>query len=191
VLRLAVVVFVGVLGILALLTLMPGQEQVVPDSSIRLESVELNLYPQADREARWRFEAKSVDYQPQSRETVLHDLSDGQRLVGEELDFTLCADEVVIDSRDNLRSQQIFVHLVAENWDMDMRGDGGRPVLIDQESGRFDIPELNYTGEGLGENYARNVRMSFDLTEFEAEDPRNEFIDGDADYLRENLCPRP
>lgn len=189
-LRLATIILVVVLGGLALVSLLPEREQAQLDSNIRLSGVILNLYPQADG-ARWRFEANAVDYLPNTRESVLYDIEDGQRLVEGEVDFTLCADEAVIDNRDNLRSSQIFVHLVDEKMDMDMRGDGSRQVLIDQSTGSFEIPSLNYTGEGLGENSADNVRMSFDLAEFSAENPKNQFIDGDSAYLRENLCPKP
>lgn len=190
-LRLALVVFAVVLGVLGVLLLLPGRTQQVPDSSIRLENVSLNLYPEVDRAARWRFEADAVDYLPGSREAVLHRVALGERLVGGEPDFTLCADEATIDSRDNLRSQRIFVHFLAENIDMDMQGDGLRPVFIDQGSGRFEIPRFSYTGEGLGVNTGEDAFATFDFEDFQASNPRYQFVDGDRAYQRENPCQEP
>ncbi|MDQ3460429.1 MAG: hypothetical protein M3498_14195 [Deinococcota bacterium] len=190
-LRLALVVLVAVLGVLAVVALLPGRPQLVPDSSVRLERVNLNLYPEADPGARWRFAALALDYSPNSRESVLHEVTEGLRLVDGESDFTLCADEAVIDSRDNLRSQRIFVHFLGENIDMEMQGDGVRPVLINQDAGRFEIPRLNYSGEGLGENSGDDAYADFDLADFQVSNPRNQYIDGESLYTRENPCPEP
>jgi hypothetical protein len=167
-LKLALAALLTLLVVLGGLALLPERERAVPDEHIVLFDVHLSLYPQADRAAVWTFTADTVSYRPSSRETTLHRISDGQRLVGGVVDFILRSDEVVIDAQDNLRGERILVHLVEANWDLDMQARGGRPVVIDQRAGTFSVPVLTYTGDGLGANRAENVRMNFDLTDFQA-----------------------
>ena len=168
-LRLSLVALGAVVVFLVVLALLPRQERVVPGEDIVLDDARVTLYPQADPEAVWHFRSQRVDYNPTSRESVLYNLEDSERVVGGETDFTLESDEVVIDAQDNLRGEQIFVHLVEAEWDLDMQGSGGQGVFIDQARGKFEIPILDYTGKGLGScNHAERVRMNFDLSDYEA-----------------------
>lgn len=156
---------------LAIIALLPQDVREVPDEQVTLEAPRLTLYPQADPEAVWTFGARRASYDPSSRETTLFEIEEGQRMVGEVLDFTLQSDLITIDNQDNLRGEQIFVHLIEDNSDLDMQAKEDRLVLINQRDGTFEVPRLEYTGEGLGSNLLENVRASFDLEQFEAGGP--------------------
>ena len=168
-LRLSLIALGAVVIALLVLALLPRRERVVPGEDIVLDDAQVTLYPQADPEAVWHFRSQRVDYNPTSRESVLYDLADSERVVDGETDFTLQSDEVTIDAQDNLRGEQILVHLLESNWDLDMQAKDGNTVLIDQQQGKFVVPVLDYTGTGLGENHAENASMNFDLSDFRAD----------------------
>ena len=180
-LKFALIALASVVVGLIVLSVLPQSERSIPDEAIVLQAAELRLYPEADPEAVWFFAVERADFLPGSRETLLHNIHQGNRSVGDTLDFTLRADHAVIDRQDNLRGERIFVHLLEANWDLDMQGRPGRQVLIDQRQGRFEVPLLYYTGAGIGESRDENVRMNFDLTNFEAGGPDtvgfNRFLD--------------
>lgn len=167
-LRVALLAMSLLLAGLISLTLLPRVEQTVPAATITLLSPSLTLYPQADADAVWYFDAERAQYDPNARETVLENIAEGQRVAGGEVDFTLTAEHVTIDRRDNLRSDAMYVHLLDSNWFLDMVAQDDRYVLIDQARGKFEVPLLTYTGDGIGESRDENVRMNFDLTDFEA-----------------------
>ena len=48
---------------------------------------------------------------------------------------------------------------------------GGRQVLIDQRSGRFEVPRAIVSGPDLGESVFEDMRISFDFTDFESGGP--------------------
>ncbi|CAN5763743.1 hypothetical protein BH24DEI2_BH24DEI2_02990 [soil metagenome] len=156
-----------VVGGLVALALLPKSQRAVPDSTIALSDASVTLFPQADPEAVWHFASPEVDYNPDARETVLHDVEDAERTVGSATDFTLQAQEVTIDSDDNLRGEQIFVHLIEEAWDLDMQARDNRLVLINQQQGLFEVPHLSWVGDG-GEGINENMNISFDLTTFDS-----------------------
>ncbi len=170
-LRLALLALITVVIVLIGLSLLPQETREIPGSDIQLANTALTLYPEADPNAVWFFEAASADYQPNARTTTLFNVDEGRRVVGGETDFTLNADELVIDNRDNLRGDEIFVYLIEANWNLHMQADDGRQVLIDQSQGKFEVPLLTYSGDGIGESRDENVRMNFDLTDFEAGGP--------------------
>jgi hypothetical protein len=167
VLRLALIVLAALIALLIALALLPGRERAIPDMAIRLEDATLTLYPRADPEAVWRFDAPEVAYWPESRETTLYRISDGARLVNGETDFTLASEEVTIDRDDNLRGDAITAHLVEEESDLFMTGKFERQVFINQQAGQFEIPHLELKDD-FGEGIYENMRISFDLTEFRA-----------------------
>ncbi len=184
-LRLATIVFTAVVIALLAVSLLPARTRTIPERLIQLGEVNLTLYPQADPEAVWSFSAKKVDYLPQSRETTLYDIADSQRVIKGEVDFTLESELLTIDSQENLRGEQMSVHLIEANWDLDMQARDERQVLIDQRRGKFEVPLLLYSGDGIQESRDENVRMNFDLTDFEAGGPSsigyNRFIDTPAE----------
>lgn len=173
-LGLCVVLLVG-------LSLLPRRAERTPGGTIRLTGAAVTLYPQADPEAVWRFDAERVAYEPSTQETVLREIGDAARTVGGKTDFTLASERLTIDAQENLRGEQIFAHLIEANWDLDMQAQDGREVLIDQALGRFEVPLLDYSGDGIGESRDQNVSMTFDLQDFSAGGPDtvgyNRFID--------------
>ena len=164
-LRLAFITLGVIVVALVAVALLPEGERTIPDSTIELADASVTLYPQADPEAVWRFAAPEVDYEPDTRQTTLLGIEDGRRTVNDETDFTLAADEVTIDSDDNLSGEKMLAHLVEEGWDLDMEARDNRLVLINQSEGIFEVPHLNWTGDG-GSGINENMRISFDLTEF-------------------------
>ena len=179
----AAVLFATVIGLLVV-SLLPQRERALPGELIELEEANVTLYPEADPTAVWYFDADTVEYDPTLGETVLYTIDNARRTVEGETDFTLRSDELIIDTEDNLRGERMLVHLVEANWDLDMQGGDAGRVLIDQAAGKFEVPILDYTGDGLGQNHAENVRMNFDLTDYEADcegaSCQNEFQDDEA-----------
>ncbi len=166
---------------LVVLSLFPQGAQVTPSGTIALSGAAVTLYPQADPDAVWNFAAERVDYEPDVQETVLYNIDDAERNVQGKTDFTLAAQRLVIDAQENLRGERIRAHLLEANWDLDMQSVDDRQVLIDQEQGRFEVPLLDYSGDGIGESRDQNVSMTFNLKDFSAGGPDtvgyNRFID--------------
>jgi hypothetical protein len=165
VLRLAFIIFAAFVVVLLGLSLLPERAREIPDSAIRLQSTTLTLYPQSDPEAVWRFASPDVLYQPESRETTLRNLNNGERIKNGELDFTVSAEALTIGADDNIRSNALEVHLIEADWFMTMEARAERQVLIDQGGATFEIPRVAIRGEGIDGVY-ENMFISFDLTNF-------------------------
>lgn len=192
-LRFAIVTFLAVVAILFGLSLLPDTRMPVPSSSIKLANTRLTLYPQEDPEAVWLFSSADVAYNPDTRETTLNDIEDGQRTVDGKTDFTLQSEQVIISSDDNLRGEDITACLLDADMRLDMKSWRGEPVTINQREGKFYVPDLYYTGEDLLDNYAKRVSMRFDMSEFSVdctdEACQNQFIDnGDASKSDYQSC---
>lgn len=157
-LALTVVLLVG-------LSLLPQPTRAVPGGTIELSGASVTLYPQADPKAIWHFGAERVDYEPELGETILHDIADAERTVGGETDFTLTSRRITIDAQENLRGDAIEVYIPDARWTLDMRANGGSPVLIDQQQGRFDAPLLDISGPDI-DSRSENAGMDFDLKNF-------------------------
>jgi len=172
--RLALIALGVTVATLVVLALLPQPERTVPGGTIELTNARVTLYPQADPEAIWHFNADEVDYEPDSGETTLYAIDDAERTVGGETDFTLRSERLTIDAQENLRGDQVEVYLPDADWTLDMRSGGEKPVIIDQAQGKFETPFLDITGADYNSN-AQNVRMNFDLTDFESggENTRN------------------
>lgn len=179
--RIALFALALTVAVLVVLSVLPRRSQVTPGGTIELSGAAVTLYPQADPQAVWHFEAERVTYEPDVQETTLREIGDAARSVNGKTDFTLASQEITIDAQENLRGRRISAHLLEANWDLDMQGADGRQVLIDQALGRFEVPLLDYSGDGLGESRDPNVSMTFDLTDFSAGGPDtlgyNRFID--------------
>ena len=167
-LRLTLIGFSLIVLLLLALSITPKKNRVIPQSIVELNSARLTLYPRADPEATWNFQAGQILYEPESRESTLINLEDGERIVADEVDFTLQSERMTIDGNDDLYGKQVSVHINDANWDLNMQAYKGRDVLIDQNRGKFEVPLLFYSGSGLEESRDENVRMNFNLTNFEA-----------------------
>lgn len=184
-LRPALWLFAGVIVLLIALALQPGGQQELPAEGVLLQSATVVMYPRADQDAIWHFASPEVEYSPDSSTSVLSGLSDGRRTVGGETDFTLDADELLIDSNENLRGEQLFVNLLASGECLTMLADGSDQVVIEQSSGLFRVPLLHISGPAWGsDNQWQQVEASFDLEEFSAGGPGtftvNEFLAGEG-----------
>lgn len=162
-LRFAILAFSIFIVGLTVLSLLPEKEELTPDTTIELQKTRLTLYPQADAEAIWEFEVGNVNYRPESREAELNAVDNGSRTVNDEIDFTLKSDQLVIDSADNIRGEELLIHLVEADWDLEMLAKDGRQVLIDQNQGRFEAPTLHLFDDN-DKSVSSNVTMNFDLT---------------------------
>ncbi len=186
--------FAAIIALLTVLALQPGEQIEPPPAEVLLNEVTVALYPRADAEAVWRFASPQVDYSPDSSTSLLRSLSDGRRMVDGETDFTLAADELLIDSSENLRSERLTVNLLQSGECLTMLADGSDQVVIDQGSGLFRVPQLHIAGPAWGsDNSWQRVEASFDLEEFSAGGPGtltvNEFLAGSGqDDPRRTAC---
>jgi hypothetical protein len=169
VLRYAFIALAFVLVLLVILSLLPQNRAVIPDSTIDLQNAKVVLYPQQDQDAVWRFSSPTVEYNPDSRDTTLFNVQDGERVENGKTDFTLESPEVTISNDDNLRGDKIIVKLLEEETTLDMQSKGDRQVLINQSTGQFEIPKVNLSGDIRGEY--ENMFISFDLQQFNAGGP--------------------
>lgn len=170
-LRLAGAAFALVLITLLALALRPGGEPELPDPHIRLHDAQATLHPRSDSEARWTFASPEATFDPDSGDTVLTRVQDGARRVGDEVDFTLRSERLVIDRNDDIRARDMFVHLVEDELDVTMDGTEERQVLVDQSAGRFEVPHIEIRGDDFGTSTYENMRVDFDFTDFEAGGP--------------------
>ena len=172
-LRLAFTILAVVIAGLFLVSLLPDAQRIIPDSSIKLEAASVTLYPQEDPEAIWYFASPEVSYNPDTRETTLHTLEDGERSVAGETDFTLESERVTITSDDNLRGEQMLATILydkddpEDDWKLAMAARNGRQILINQRSGKFEIPHVDITGDGATIT-EQNMFIDFALESFES-----------------------
>jgi hypothetical protein len=169
--RLVVIALAVVLVSLAALSLAPRPERPDPVETIDLEAAEVRLFPASDPDAAWRFSAPSASYDPGLLETTLRSIEDGERRVGDEVDFTLAAERLVIGRDDDLRSARMDVHLIADDLDVEMEGEGDRLVRVNQDAGRFEVPNMRIFGDDFGESRYEEMSISFDFTDFQAGGP--------------------
>ncbi|HHO55595.1 MAG TPA: hypothetical protein ENK21_04345, partial [Trueperaceae bacterium] len=99
-LRLSFIALISVFAILFIISLLPKTSQTIPDEAIKLANVSLTLYPQEDPKAVWDFKSPSVEYKPESRETVLYNIKDAARRIDDEIDFTIESEKIIIASDD-------------------------------------------------------------------------------------------
>ena len=176
-LRLALIVFGGVIALLFGLTLLPERRRTIPDSSITLSQTNLTLYPQEDPEAEWFFSTPEAQYNPDTSETLMRSIENGERrlVLEDKTDFTLEAEEIIITGDDNLRSNQMSANMLFDVDDPDddylleMQGDpqDGRQIIINQREGVFEIPSVELTGDGVLDR-KQNMRIGFDFEVFES-----------------------
>ncbi len=172
-LRLSFIALISVFAILFIISLLPKTSQTIPDEAIKLANVSLTLYPQEDPNAVWDFKSPSVEYKPESRETVLYNIKDAARRIDDEIDFTIESEKIIIASDDNIWGEKIKAQIIGDKNDpsddyfLDMEAKNDRQVLINQRQGEFEIPHLQMTSEGSVQIY-ENVFTDFAIEEFRA-----------------------
>ena len=176
-LRIALIVFGSVVALLFVVTLLPERRRAIPDSSITLSQTSLTLYPQEDPEAVWFFSTPEALYNPDTSETLMRSIENGERRILEDdrTDFTIESEELTITGDDNLRADNMLANMLfdVENPDddylLDMEGNSeeGSQILINQREGVFEIPFVTLTGDGVVDE-KQNMRIGFDFEVFES-----------------------
>ena len=121
-----------------------------PLEDVRLEGVKLELYPAADPDAKWKFQASEVIYSPETHESQVTLQGIGVRIVKDKLDLELRASHLTIDGNDNLRTRAAEVYIPKGCWTVKL-GSGATAsdgVLIDQNTG-FRATTAEMTGPKL------------------------------------------
>jgi hypothetical protein len=189
VLKTALSLFAVTVAVLVILAVLPERERALPDQQIQLSDARITLYPQADPQAVWRFEAPAAVYDPGQSETTLFSIEDGRREVADEVDFTVASERLTINRRDDILGELVFAFLVETGECLTMRSANDKPVLIDQRRGMFEVPVLEISGPSWGDNNRlEQMRVSFDLEEFQGGGAgttiTTEFRVGAADEIR-------
>jgi hypothetical protein len=169
VLRYAFIALAFVLVLLVVLSLLPQNRAVIPDSTIDLQNAKVVLYPQQDQDAVWRFSSPTVEYNPDSRDTTLFNVQDGERVENGETDFTLESPQVTISNDDNLRGDKIVVDIANDDITVDMQSKGDTQVVIDQAQAKFIVPYVKLSGEIEGE--FENFVSDFEIRKFTSGGP--------------------
>ncbi|MDF1523055.1 MAG: hypothetical protein P1P87_09585, partial [Trueperaceae bacterium] len=162
--RAALIALVVVVLGLAVVSLLPDRRAELPDATIVLGEARVLLLPTADPEAVWTFAAPEARFDPDAESTELLRVEDAARTIDGVVDFTLRADRLVIDRRDDLVTERLEAHLVADGWDVLMEGRTGRNVLVRQDVGRFEVPHVEISGDGIGDSVYQDMSISFDFT---------------------------
>lgn len=187
-LKTALLLFAVTITVLVVLALLPERQEVLPEQQIRLADAQVTLYPQADAEAVWRFAAPRAEYDPQAGESVLYEIDEGRREVGDEVDFTVASEKLTINRQDDIVGDLVFAFLVDTGECLTMRGTGDSQVVIDQQEGVFDVPVMEISGPSWGETRIERMRVSFDLESMEGGGPgtttRTEFRVGESEESR-------
>jgi hypothetical protein len=169
--RAALLALLAVVLGLAGLSLLPDRRAALPDATIVLGDAQVLLLPAADPTAVWTFAAPEARFDPDAESTELLRVEEGARTVNGVVDFTLRAERLVIDRRDDLITDRLEAHLVADGWDVVMEGRGDRNVLVRQDVGRFEVPHVEIRGDGIGDSVYEDMRITFDFTDFSAGGP--------------------
>jgi hypothetical protein len=180
---LGVLLFLGVI-----ISVLPVSNKE-PLGDVRLEGVKLELYPAADPDAKWKFQASEVIYSPETRESQVTLQGTGVRIVKDTLDLELRASQLTIDGNDNLRTRDAEVYIPKGCWTVQLGSGatGSDGVLIDQNSGfRATTAEVygsNFTSKGGPLDAAFN--MSDENARFNLQNPNDRF-DPDSKQICKN-----
>lgn len=174
--RTALVALVAIVLLSVFLVTRPIPSPATPNRGVRLERVQLTLYPEQDPKARWEFSAAQVDQDPSTREAKVTGLQSGERYVEGRLDMRLFAPEVVIDRVDNLRLPYAKVEILKGCYTVNLGKPGEMLVTIDQREG-FRAPSVYITAPSL-EVQGKDFRSDFGIENPSWRDPIEKFISG-------------
>ncbi|NJK44053.1 MAG: hypothetical protein HC933_06980 [Pleurocapsa sp. SU_196_0] len=179
--RIALIALGVLLALGVLVSVLPvNNKEALGD--VRLEGVNLELYPAADSDAKWLFKASSVQYSPETRESQVKLEGIGRRLVNGKEDLEIKAEELVIDGNDNLRTKYAQVYIPRGCWTVDLRSTNptAQEVVIDQNSG-FRSPQATVSGPNF-ESKGGPLDAAFNLSDPDArynlQNPDDSFVQG-------------
>jgi hypothetical protein len=158
--RIALIALGVLLALGVLVSVLPVNNKE-PLGDVRLEGVNLELYPAADSDAKWLFKASSVQYSPETRESQVKLEGTGKRILKGKVDLELRASELTIDGNDNLRLQTAMAYIPNGCYVLKLGQATGTPVVIDQNSG-YSAPyaEFNFqNGFQIGDNFTSNFSV--------------------------------
>lgn len=160
---------VGIMAFALIFALLPTRGLDASQSGARLSGVQLRLYPSGDPDATWSFGAADVQHDPVAGLTVLTGITDGKRMVREQvqgrptgrevLDAILNTPELTIDDQDTMTTRQARITLVQQCADIDLRGTEQTPVKIEQAQG-FSAPTANVDSP-LTKGFVGDLKMTF------------------------------
>lgn len=174
--RTALVALVAIVVFSVFLVTRPIPSPAAPSRGVRLENVQLTLYPEQDPKARWEFVASQVEQDPGTREAKITGLQSGQRFVEDRLDLRLSAPEVTIDRADNLRLPYAKVEILKGCYTVNLGKPGEMPVTIDQREG-FRAPSVLITAPSL-EVRGTDFKSDFGIENPSWRNPVEKFISG-------------
>ncbi len=186
--RLALIALTALIVFGVVLSVLPSPKAEAL-AEVRLEEVQLELYPAADPDAKWTFGASDVVYNPETRESTVKLQGTGQRILKGKVDLELRSDVLTIDSQDNLRllKADVFVPEGCYALRLQNKNDQGQGVgfvTIDQNNG-YAAPFIHMRYQGSkSELYGFTSGFALNNTKF-AEDDRNKFS---SDIDSEESC---
>jgi hypothetical protein len=145
--------------------------------NVQLEGVNLELYPAADPDAKWVFNATTVTVDPETRESVATLKGDGIRYIKGKPDLYLRATTVTIDGNDNLRTQEAKIYIPKGCYIMKLGQPGAAFVMIDQNSG-YSAPYVDIQSEGYTQT-GTDFTSNFEIEKVKMSNPDTTFRDGD------------
>ena len=157
--------------------------------NVQLDGVNLELYPAADPDAKWVFNASTVSVDPETRESIATLKGDGIRYIKGKPDLYLRATTVTIDGNDNLRTQEAKIYIPKGCYIMKLGRPGAAFVTIDQNSG-YSAPYVDIQSEGYTQT-GTDFTSNFEIEKVKMSNPDTTFRDGDQQVpcarIRKNM----
>jgi hypothetical protein len=169
--RIALIALGVLLGLGILISVLPVSNRE-PLGDVLLQGVKLELYPAADSDAKWTFDASNVAYSPETRESTVQLEGTGKRVLKGKTDLELRAPQITIDGNDNLRVQTAVAYIPDGCYVLKLGQATGQPVVIDQNTGyRASYAEFNFpNGFQIGDDFTSNFsveNISMDQRKFQ------------------------
>lgn len=172
--RIAALVIVTLIVAAGLIVQLPAPAHgEVDGAALQLRGVDWVLYPRANPQAEWRFQAEAIEVDPQTRNSIVKGIRDGRRLVDGVTDIELASDRVVIDSQENFRMSTATIYLPEHRWTITLGRPGADSTIINQRTG-YASPFFHLSGENV-EATGTNFRSDFDLQMASWDDPVETF----------------
>jgi hypothetical protein len=173
----AALILLAALVVIGLVVSFVPNNQKVPLGQVQLDGVNLELYPAADPDAKWVFNASTVTVDPETRESVATLNGDGIRYIKGQPDLYLRATTVTIDGNDNLRTQEARIYIPKGCYVLKLGQPGLAFVTIDQNAG-YSAPYADLQSEGFNSN-GTDFTSNFEIDNFKMTQRESNVLDGD------------
>jgi hypothetical protein len=166
----AALIMLAALVVIGLMVSFIPNAQKVPLGQVQLDGVNLELYPAADPDAKWVFNASTVTVDPETRESIATLNGDGIRYIKGKPDLYLRATTVTIDGNDNLRTQEAKIYIPKGCYILKLGQPGAAFVTIDQNTG-YSAPYADMQSEtfnSIGTDFTSNFEIdNFKMTQID------------------------